>query len=66
VSGDLTLHGQTHPVVLDVNRVDASQFTGSTMVRQTAFGINPIGIAGAGVTVKDDVRVVFEVFLQGK
>jgi polyisoprenoid-binding protein YceI len=66
VSGDLTLHGQSHPDVLDVNRVDASHFTGSTMVRQTAFGINPIRIAGAAVTVKDDVKVVFEVFLRGK
>ena len=66
VTGNLTLHGQTHSVVVDVSRVDGTHFEGSAMVRQTTFGISPIRIAGGMVTVKDDVKVVFDVYLLGK
>jgi len=64
VHGDLTLRGQTHPIVFEVVRKDAEHFTGSAMVRQTAFGITPIKIAGGTVRVKDDVKVVFDIVLQ--
>jgi polyisoprenoid-binding protein YceI len=63
VTGDLTLHGQTRSVVLQVVTKDASSFTGSTTVRQTDFGIAPIRIAGGAVRVKDEVKVEFEIFL---
>lgn len=66
VTGDLTLHGQTHAIVVDVTRADASHFTGSSMVRQSAFGITPIRIMGGAVTVKDDVKVVFDIYLEAK
>jgi polyisoprenoid-binding protein YceI len=61
VTGDLTLHGQTHPVTVQVVKNDALHFTGSATVRQTAFGITPIKIAGGAVSVRDDVRVEFEI-----
>jgi polyisoprenoid-binding protein YceI len=64
VTGDLTLHGQTHAIVVDVTRADALHFTGSSMVRQSAFGITPIRIMGGAVTVKDDVKVEFDIYLE--
>jgi len=63
VNGDLTLHGSTHPITLQVTRSDASHFSGSTMIRQTTFGITPIKVMGGAVSVKDDVRVDFEIVL---
>ncbi len=66
VPGILTLHGQTHAIVVDLTRVGAGHFTGSATVRQTAFGITPIRIMGGAVTVKDDVNVVFDIILSVK
>jgi hypothetical protein len=64
VTGDLTLHGQTHPVVLRVTRKDSMHFAGSATIRQTTFGISPLKIAGGTVRVKDDVYLVFDIVLQ--
>lgn len=63
ITGDLTLHGQTRSIDVQAVQVDASHFTGSAIVRQSAFGITPIRIAGGAVTVKDDVKVEFQVAL---
>jgi len=63
VTGDLTLHGQTHPVTFQVVKKDDGHFAGSATVRQTAFGITPIKIAGGAVSVRDDVTVQFEIAL---
>jgi polyisoprenoid-binding protein YceI len=63
IAGNLTLHGQTHPIDVQVVRVDPTHFTGSATVRQTSFGITPIKVAGGAVTVKDDVRLEFQVEL---
>ena len=63
VNGDLTLHGTTHPITLQVNKLDASHFSGSTMIRQTSFGITPIKVMGGAVSVKDEVRVEFDIKL---
>jgi polyisoprenoid-binding protein YceI len=61
VHGDLTLHGQTHPVKVEVQG-ERGHYTGSATLKQTDFGITPITIAGGAVKVKDEVRVEFEVF----
>jgi polyisoprenoid-binding protein YceI len=63
VTGDLTLHGQTHPIVIPAVSSDATHFTGSVMVRQSDYGITPIRVLGGTVTVKDDVKVEFTVIL---
>lgn len=63
VTGNLTLHGQTHPITFNAKDDGAGHFTGSATVRQTAFGIKPIKIAGGAVSVKDDVRVEFDITL---
>ncbi len=64
VTGDLTLHGQTHPVTVQVDRLDLRHFTGSAVVTQSAFGITPIKIAGGTVRVKDQVTVAFSIVLR--
>jgi polyisoprenoid-binding protein YceI len=65
VSGNLELHGQTHPVTFDAQSDGAGHFTGTAMVRQSSFGITPIKIAGGAVSVKDDVRIDFSITLSG-
>jgi len=61
VTGDLTLHGQTHSIVVQAVKSDTGHFSGSVMVRQTDYGITPIRILGGTVTVKNDVKVQFDI-----
>lgn len=61
VHGNLTLHGQAHPIDFDVTRTSGTDFSGNAIIRQTDFGITPIKIAGGTVRVKDDVKVSFDV-----
>jgi|SRR5580704_804016 polyisoprenoid-binding protein YceI len=58
--GNLTLHGQTHPVTVQVTLKDG-HFTGESKVNQTDFGIKPPG--KAGVHAKDEVTIRFDVQL---
>jgi polyisoprenoid-binding protein YceI len=58
--GNLTLHGQTHPVTVQVT-VQDGHFTGEAAVKQTEFGIQPPG--KAGVRAKDEVAIHFDVQL---
>ena len=60
VGGDLTLHGQTHPVKVDVE-CQAGRYRGSARLRQSEFGITPVTVAGGTIKVKDEVRVEFEI-----
>ena len=60
VHGDLTIHGQTHPVKVDVEQQDG-RYRGSARLRQSEFGITPITVAGGTIKVKDEVRVEFEI-----
>lgn len=64
VTGDLTLHGQTHPVMVQVDRLDVQHFSGSAVVMQSAFGITPITVAGGAVRVKDPVSIDFSIALR--
>jgi polyisoprenoid-binding protein YceI len=63
VHGNLTLHGQTHPISFPVQSDGAGHFTGSATIRQTDYGITPIKIAGGAVSVRNDVRVDFDVYV---
>jgi polyisoprenoid-binding protein YceI len=58
--GNLTLRGQTRPVMVNVTLKDG-RYTGETSVKQTDFGIKPPG--KAGVRAKDEVRIEFDVRL---
>jgi len=60
LNGDLTLHGQTHGVKVEV-QPHAGHYTGSAVLSQKDFGITPISIAGGSIKVKDQVRVEFDV-----
>jgi polyisoprenoid-binding protein YceI len=61
VHGDLTVHGETRPVLVEVNG-GSGHYRGSASVRQTDFGIKPVSAAGGSIKVKDEVRVEFEIF----
>ena len=60
IQGELTLHGQSHPITVQVTEKDG-RFGGSALLRQSDFGIKPIRIAGGTVRVKDEVRIDFDI-----
>ena len=62
VRGNLTLHGQTRPVMVDVALRDG-RYEGSATLKQRDFGITPVSIAGGTVKVKDEVKVEFGIAL---
>ena len=62
VHGELTLHGQTRPVAVEV-REKSGHYVGTARLKQTDFGIKPIKIAGGTVRVKDEVRIDFDIQL---
>ena len=59
LSGDLTLHGATRPVKLDVNR-ENDAYVGAVRIKQTDFSIQPIKIGGGVVKVKDELEIHFQ------
>src|SRR5262245_46895488 len=63
VSGELTLHGQTHPVEAAVSGGNG-RYRGSANFKQTQFGITPVSAAGGSVKVKDELRIEFEIAAQ--
>ncbi len=60
VTGRLTIHGVTRTVTFPVTRADG-RYRGETRIRQRDFGITPIRIAGGTVSVKDGLKVEFEI-----
>jgi len=63
VRGNLTLHGQSHPINFDVALSDRL-YRGTATIKQTDFGITPVSVAGGSVKVKDDVKVEFGIALR--
>jgi polyisoprenoid-binding protein YceI len=62
VHGELTLHGQSHPVTVEV-REQGSKYTGTSRFLQTEFGMTPVKVAGGTVKVKDEVQIEFDIEL---
>ncbi len=62
VSGDLTLHGVTHPVSVEV-REQEGHYTGTCRFAISEFGIKPVKVAGGTVKVKDEIQIDFEIQL---
>jgi len=60
--GNLSLHGQTHAVTVDVSEKDG-HYAGSAVFKQTDFGMKPVRAAGGTVRVKDEMRIEFEIRL---
>jgi polyisoprenoid-binding protein YceI len=65
VHGQLTLRGQTHPIVLET-RLENGHYRGTATIQQTTFGITPIRVAGGTIKVKDEVQIEFDIVLAGK
>jgi polyisoprenoid-binding protein YceI len=65
VRGDLSLHGQTHPVRLEVQG-ENGHYRGTAELKQRDFGIEPISVGGGTVKVKDGLRVEFEIVAAGQ
>jgi polyisoprenoid-binding protein YceI len=62
VTGDLTLHDQSKPVVVQVTE-QGGKYVGVAHIRQADFGIKPVKVAGGTVRVKDEVRIEFTIQL---
>ncbi len=62
VEGELSLHGVTRPVVLEVIST-GEQYRGRVRLKQSQFGIKPISLAGGTIKVKDEVVVEFDIVL---
>ena len=56
------LHGATRTVSVDVREKDG-RYTGDCRFKTTAFGIQPVAVAGGTVRVKDEVRIEFDIQL---
>jgi len=63
VTGDLTLHGQSRPIVLEVVADQGGHYAGTARIRQTEFAIKPVNAAGGTVRVKDEVQIDFDIRL---
>jgi hypothetical protein len=63
VRGNLTLHGRTSAVDVDVVFRDG-RYEGSAQLKQHDFGMTPISIGGGTVKVKDEVRIEFTIVLK--
>jgi polyisoprenoid-binding protein YceI len=62
VQGELTLHGQTKSVAVEV-REAGGHYTGASRFNLSDFGIKPIKVAGGSVRVKDEIRIEFDIQL---
>jgi polyisoprenoid-binding protein YceI len=62
VQGNLTLHGQTRTVEVEV-REEGGHYLGTSRFKQTEFGIQPVKVAGGSIRVKDEVRIEFNIQL---
>ena len=62
VQGNLTLHGQTHAVTVEV-REEGGHYVGTSRFKQTGFGIKPVKVAGGTIQVKDEIRIEFNIQL---
>jgi len=60
VRGDLTLHGQTHPLTTTVHK-QQDKYVGRCELKQTDFGIQPVRVGGGVVKVKDQLEIEFSI-----
>jgi hypothetical protein len=62
LQGELGLHGHVRAVAVSVVPAH-NRYRGSTMVRQSDYGIAPITIAGGMVAVKDEITIDFDIVI---
>jgi polyisoprenoid-binding protein YceI len=61
VDGALSLHGVSKPVRINVRR-EGDAYAGSTVLKQTDFGIKPISIGGGTIKVKNEIEIEFRIY----
>ncbi|HLJ89469.1 MAG TPA: YceI family protein [Candidatus Angelobacter sp.] len=61
VTGLLELHGTSKEISFEVTH-SPGRYHGSTKLKQTEFGIQPVSIGGGAVKVKDQIDLDFDVF----
>jgi len=64
VSGRLTIHGATRPITFPIVRSDG-RYHGEVKLRQRDFNITPIRIAAGTVSVKDEIKIEFDIVAAG-
>lgn len=60
VRGELSLHGETHPVMTTVQK-QQDKYVGRCELKQTEFGIQPVRVGGGVVKVKDQLDIEFSI-----
>ena len=64
LSGELTLHGETHPLAISARVIltgDILRASGEFSVRQKEFGIAPVTVAGGAIKLKDEIKCRFDI-----
>jgi polyisoprenoid-binding protein YceI len=62
VRGNLSLHGETRPVAVEVSEKEG-HYVGHSLLSLAEFGIKPVKVAGGTVRVKDEIRIEFNIVL---
>lgn len=68
IIGNLTVRGQTHPVIVEIKFEQTGphlEATGQSQFNQTTFGIQPVTAGLGSVRVRDQVNLSFQVFGHG-
>ena len=61
VSGRLTIRGVSRVVAFKARRDSGGHYRGEAHIRQRDFGIQPIRVAGGTISVKDELRIEFDI-----
>jgi polyisoprenoid-binding protein YceI len=64
LSGDLTLHGETHSIAVTARVAvtgDLLKASGDFSVSQKKYGIAPVSVAGGAIKLKDEVKCTFNI-----
>jgi polyisoprenoid-binding protein YceI len=65
MQGDLTLHGQSKPLKINVEKREA-HYRATAELKQKDFGITPVTVGGGTVKVKNELRVEFDIMAQAQ
>jgi len=64
LTGDLTLHGETHPLAVSARVAisgDVLKASGDFSVSQREYGIPLVSVAGGAIKLKDEVKCAFNI-----
>jgi len=65
VRGQLSLHGVTRPVMVNVQAADG-RYIGNVSLKQRDYGITPVTVGGGTVKVKDELKIEFDIRTAGQ